>query len=340
MLSLTILSPVSIDARMGALKTHHAHVKYHYDNSQQQSISYSDDADVASQNRPLSFLEESSNLPPEQPPQALSRNSRRGLSSSIRTAVADLAYDFQSAFQALNQEDKDIHVGRLLTACERLEDTMRKIGFNQGAKDIGGNIRKIRNLYNIAPPSQRDSMPSLLRYEMEIGVHNDESMNTGEGGMRRMKDPSAAIGFLWLGRTLNYQYDLFRLMLDENEDPYNAARRAYDQDLKQHHSWAVQKVCQAAMVTLKPMRKTAVLSSLGGFEEDRFGQQENEATHRDLNEMMNSWKPLLSRWRKVFSDLQLESLWAHRLALRFGCSRHSLYIVCLWESILSRGLYK
>jgi len=308
MLSLTtMLSPSSIEARMGALKTHHANVKYHHDDSHP-SLAYSDDIGTASQSHPLSFLEESSNLAP---PQA--SNSRRGgLTASIRTAVADLAGDFQSAIQAFNQDDNNIHVGKLLTACERLEDTMRKIGFTQGAKDIGGNIRKIRNMYNIAPPSQRDSMPLLLRYEMEIGVHNDENNNNNSGGggsgIRRMKDPSAAIGFLWLGRTLNYQYDLFRLMLDENEDPYNAARRAYEQDLKQHHSWAVQKVCQAAMVTLKPMRKTAVLSSLGGFEEDRFGQQEHDATHRDLNEMMNSWKPLLCRWRKVFSDLELESI--------------------------------
>jgi hypothetical protein len=94
-------------------------------------------------------------------------------------------------------------------------------------------------------------------------------------------------------------------MLDENEEPYYAARRAYDQDLKHHQSWAVQKVCQAAMTTLKPMKRTSVFSRFGGFEEACFGPLEHDATNRDLYELMNTWQPLLTRWKQVFSDLDL-----------------------------------
>lgn len=212
----------------------------------------------------------------------------------MHTDVADLARDFHAAIRAINQDDQDIHVGHLLSACDRLQETMYKIGFSQGAKDIGGNIRKIRNIYNSASSSQRDSMPALLRYEMGTGVH-----------ARGIKDPSAAMGFIWLGRTLNYQYDMFRLMLDEHEEPYCAARRAYDQDLKPHQSWAVQKVCQAAMTTLKPMKRTSVLSRFGGFEEEAFGPLEHDATSNDIRELINSWQPLLARWKKVISDLDL-----------------------------------
>jgi len=229
-------------------------------------------------------------------------NSRRGghgknptiQSLSVRTDVADLAQDFHAAIQAMNQDDNDIHVGRLLNACDRLEDTMEKIGFKQGAKDIGMNIRKIRNMYCKVPACQRDTMPALLRYEKEMGMHSNG-----------IKDPSAAMGFLWLGRVLNYQYSMFKLMLDENEEPYDAARRAYDLYLKHHQSWAVQKVCQAAMTTLKPMKKTSVFSRFGGFEEDCFGPMEHDATNRDLYELMDCWQPLLNRWKKVFSDLNL-----------------------------------
>lgn len=289
---LAFFTLLRAEARLGSLQSRHGALKIlsRFDRA---SITYSEDE---ANHHPLLFLEDSADFSPS------NRRSPIVTPSRVRTDVADLASDFQAAIQAMNQDDKDIHVGRLLTACERLENTMRKIGFNQGAKDIGGNIRKIRNLYTKAPPGQRDSMPHLLRYELETGVHDEAN------GTRRIKDPSAAVGFLWLGRTLNYQYDMFRLMLDENEEPYHAARRAYEKDLKQHHSWPVQKVCQAAMVTLKPMRKSAVLSSLGGFEEDCFGEQENEATHRDMHQMMDSWKPLLTRWKKVFSDLELESI--------------------------------
>lgn len=220
----------------------------------------------------------------------------------LQTDVADLAKDFHDAISAVNRGDENIHVGKLLKACECLEDTMRKIGLKQGAKDIGGNIAKIRNLYQKAPPERRDSMPELLLFEIESGVHGSGN------GVKRIKDPSAAMGFLWLGRTINYQHHMFRLMLDEQQDPYDAARRAYDQDLKQYHSWPVQKICQAAMVSLKSMKRTSVLSTLGGFQENNFGEREKEATDRDIHRMMDSWKPMLCRWKKVFSDLNLENL--------------------------------
>jgi len=291
---LAFLGTETTEARLGSLHKRRRSIKDLL-GSDQSSITFSV---TEANHHPLLFLEDS-------PAHSLSHKNRRDvkrtpiINAQVRTDVADLVTDFQYAIQAMNQHENDIHVGRLLLACERLEGTMRKIGFSQGAKDIGGNIRKIRNLYNRAPLSQRDSMPDLLRYEIAIGVHDEPN------GTRRIKDPSAAVGFLWLGRTLKYQYDMFRLMLDENEDPYQAARRAYDQDLKPHHSWAVQKACQAAMVTLKPMKKRAVLSSLGGFSEDAFGEQENEATYRDMHQMMDCWKPLLTRWKRVFSDLEL-----------------------------------
>ena len=255
--------------------------------------------------RPLQFLDDSPtafDVTPTVSPEWVTVNDSRRVnakkqatqSSSVRTDVADLAKDFHAAIQAINQDNDDIHVGHLLSACERLENTMQKIGFKQGAKDIGANIQKIRNLHDRAPASQRDFMPALLRYEMETGIHANG-----------IKDPSATMGFLWLGRALNYQYGMFKLMLDENEEPYCAARRAYDKDLKHHQSWAVQKVCQAALTTLKPMKRISVFSRFGGFEEDCFGPQEHDATNRDLYELMDTWRPLLKRWKKVFSDLDL-----------------------------------
>jgi len=251
----------------------------------------------------ITYSEVESNVAFLDKPAGLKERSAQATVPHVRTEVHDLATDFEAAFQAINEDTEDIHVGKLLSACERLESTMRKIGFNQGAKDIGGNIGKIRNLYNRAPIRHRDSMPELLQYELESGVHD-----CGRNGERRIKDHTAAMGFLWLGRTLNYQYDMFRYMLDEKEEPYEAAKHAYEQDLKKHHSWAVQKVCQAAMMTLKPMKRSTVLSSLGGFSEECFGVLENDATNRDLHQMMNSWKPMLSKWKEVFSDMKLEAI--------------------------------
>ena len=236
--------------------------------------------------------------PDEQGTEPVKQTSAQNPRNVLRTDVGDLANDFHAAMEAMNQVSEDIHVGKLLKACDRLAATMRKIGFTQGARDISGNIAKIRNLYDTAPSSHRDSMPALLQYEMELGVH-------GHGEVKRIKDPSAAMGFLWLGRTLNYQHDMFKYMLDEKEEPYNAAKHAYEQDLKHHHSWALQKVCQAAMVSLKSMKRSTVMSTLGGFHEGSFGDREDEATNRDLHHMMSFWRPMLSRWRQVFPTCSL-----------------------------------
>jgi hypothetical protein len=153
---------------------------------------------------------------------------------------------------------------------------MRNIAFSQGANDIKGNVEKIRSLYDQAPVDQRDSMSSLLRYELESGMHKGRT-----GG--KLQDPSATMGFLWLGHALHYEYDMFNNMLDNNEEPYEAARRAYDQNLKQFHSWPVQKVCHAAMKTLKSMRCQTALAQLGGFSEETFGNKEDQATRRHLS---------------------------------------------------------
>jgi Glycolipid transfer protein (GLTP) len=238
--------------------------------------------------------------------------------NTLTTEVGILAKNFQQAIQAINQDEEQIHVGHLLLACDKLQHTMRQVGFNQGANDIAGNIGKIRTLYDVAPPSQRDSMPALLKYELETGVHGEplssSSQDQAEGkkqhqyATHHIKDKSATMGFLWLGRALHYQYDMFNNMLDRDEEPYEAAARAYETDLKPHHSWAVQKICQAALGSLRPMRRATVFARIGGFEEETFGNQEDQATRRDLKQMMESWKPMLSQWKKIFDDFGLDSI--------------------------------
>lgn len=216
------------------------------------------------------------------------------------TDVAELAACFRHALVAANQNHEDIHVGNLLSASERLEVAMRKIGFSQSANDIHGNVEKIRTVYNQVPPSQRNSMPGLLRYEMNSGIVVK--------GAKKFPEKSAAMGFLWLGRSLNYQHDMFSHMLDHDTEPFEAARHAYDRDLKPHLSWPLQKLCQAAMTSLKPKRQKEMLAQIGGFQEECYGNREDQATKRDLRQMMDSLKPMLYRWKQVFSELELGSI--------------------------------
>jgi hypothetical protein len=213
----------------------------------------------------------------------------------ITTDAANLAIDFEKALVAVNQNQGEIHVGHLLSACERLEITMRKIGFGKGANDIAGNMAKIRAIYHKVSTDKRNSMSELLRYEQAAGIHDGKSI----------KNSSATMGLLWLGRSLNYQYDMFRHMLDHNGEPYEAACYAYENSMKPHLSWPVQKVCQTALKKVKVLRRKKMLAGIGGFSEDCFGNCEDQATRNDLRQVVRCLEPMICRWRQVFSEMGL-----------------------------------
>lgn len=224
---------------------------------------------------------------------------------STCTDAAKLATDFQKALVAVNQERDEIHVGHLLSACEGLETTMRKIGFHQSASDIAANLAKIRTIYLQVSPNKRNSMPELLQYEVNLGIHghNDQIKS------KFIKDSSATMGFLWLGRSLNYQYDMFeQLLLDGNIQPYEAACCAYERNMKPHLSWPLRKVCQVALRQLKMIRRENILAGIGGFAEERYGACEDQATKNDLRQVLCCLEPMLGRWRQVFSEMGLEEI--------------------------------
>ena len=122
---------------------------------------------------------------------------------STSTELKQLVHDFKRALGEVNnnnnhKKEDDIHVGNLLSACERLETTIRNIGFGHSANDMANNIAKIRNTYTKVPMNVRNSMPALLQYELDMGMHQNN----------KIKEVSAANGFLWLGRSVSFFFSL------------------------------------------------------------------------------------------------------------------------------------
>ena len=201
----------------------------------------------------------------------------------------------------------DIHVGRLLEACEKLAETNRNMGFQQSANDLMGNILKVRNVYDTFPSNNSDnhkeSIRNLIEYEIQIGTHKDPTKNFDEH--------SASMGLLWLGRNINYQYDLFtHLIGPRGMEPYEAAKLAYVQDLKPHLNWTLQQVGQAALLALKPMKKSTILSKIAGMDiqsvdDDIDEDLYLETTQQDLKQILDIWEPLLHKYKQIFHDLDL-----------------------------------
>jgi hypothetical protein len=215
------------------------------------------------------------------------------------TPLSELAHDFDRALIAVNQNKDDIHIGHLLAACERLESTIRRTGFGTSANDIATNIAKVRSTYEKVPSSERDSMSVLLKYEKDAGMHRN----------RKIKESSATMGLLWLGRSINYQHDMFRYMLDHPQaSPYDAASKAYAATVKPYLSWPLQKLGQAALKGTRSTNQQTILARMGGVQEDRYNQDIDSATKKDLNKVVESWNPIIRRWKQVFVEMGMEGL--------------------------------
>lgn len=221
------------------------------------------------------------------------------MDDNISTNAKNLAIDFEKAIIAINKNREDIHVGKLLSACETLETTMRDIGFGRGADDIASNVAKIRNIYNKISLDKRDSMPELLQYELQHGITNNAEKN------ERTPNNSATMGLLWLGRSLNYQQDMFQNMLDTNQEPYEAACHAYENCMKTYLPWPMQRAAALGLRTLKNLQRNTILANIGGFSEECYGYCEDQATRNDLRQVVHCLQPILCRWKEVFSELNL-----------------------------------
>eukprot|EP00521_Asterionellopsis_glacialis_P017450 CAMPEP_0195307634 /NCGR_PEP_ID=MMETSP0707-20130614/37816_1 /TAXON_ID=33640 /ORGANISM="Asterionellopsis glacialis, Strain CCMP134" /LENGTH=312 /DNA_ID=CAMNT_0040371887 /DNA_START=35 /DNA_END=970 /DNA_ORIENTATION=+ len=185
-------------------------------------------------------------------------------------------------------ENGDIDVKELLQACRSFAEATRNSGQRGVARDMESNIRKVEALYDVAPPDRRKSLSSLLQFERdEMDIH-------GPGGL--LQDPSAAVGFLWIRRSLAFQSEMYKGVLrDPTKEPKKIALDAYASQLDPFHNWALRKLYVTSFSSMTPPRKE-MLSRMGGFDTKEFGPEEENATLQDLQELVKVWQPILEEW--------------------------------------------
>jgi Glycolipid transfer protein (GLTP) len=161
-------------------------------------------------------------------------------------------------------------------------------------------------------------MRTILQLEKDLGIHD----YSGEGGkLNLLKDPSCAMGLLWIRRSLQFQYTLFDALLhpssdnngensnepDESAVAARAAVRAYQTTLAPYHGFALRQIYNVAVTTATPSRHEW-LARLGGFAMVDFGPAQQAATQRDLERLLAIWKPLIEHWVHLYDELDLEDL--------------------------------
>jgi len=226
------------------------------------------------------------------PQQQHHQEEEEGTTAVGTTQLGELTRSFEDVLS-----NNEVDTVKLMQACHKLVETTRKTGQTGNARDMENNIHKVEALYNSAPPHRRQSMSALLEFEREMGIH---------GPNAELLDPSAAVGFLWIRRSIAFQSEMYKNVLnDPQKEPRLAALDAYKNQVEPYHNWAIQKLFRASFSSMTPPRKD-MLTKLGGFQEEEFGDEEEQATLQDLNQLLNVWQPILVQWHRTFEELDLE----------------------------------
>ena len=212
----------------------------------------------------------------------------------------------------------DIDAIELLAACKNFLPVMKNFGPDAAAKDFGRNLKKAEALCksfrngghgedDLEKSSSRNSkggkqtLNELLQFEVDAGIHKPNGV---------LKDPSGAVGFLWMRRSIAYQHALFEAVI-AGSDPKEAALHAYSSSLEPFHSWAMRRLYHAFLGSCTPASRTEMLAEIGGQRVQDMSPGSEEAILNDLGRLVAQWGTLLRKWTKTYADLDLEDVRRH-----------------------------
>ena len=190
---------------------------------------------------------------------------------------------------------RDVDTAQLLKACRAHLAFMKSGGsaLRLVAKDLESNLHKAEALFKKSPKECR-RLTSLLETEQGSGIHNGNIL----------RDPSAAMGLLWIRRSLAFQSDLYGSLTHGQQHPRDAAMDAYSKHLFPYHGWALRKVFPASLSQM-PERE-AFIATVGGIKKDELIEEYEREIVKKLKTLVATWDPLLDAWKGEFERLGLE----------------------------------
>mmetsp|Transcript_3146 Transcript_3146/g.6953 ORF Transcript_3146/g.6953 Transcript_3146/m.6953 type:complete len:353 (+) Transcript_3146:219-1277(+) len=203
--------------------------------------------------------------------------------------------DVLKTFKSVLSGD-DVDTAQLLKACRAHLILMKTGGsaMRVVAKDMEGNLNKAEALFKKLPREGK-SLASLLENERESGIH--------DGNM--LKNASAAMGLLWIRRSLAFQLDLYSSLIPINgQHPKDAAMDAYYKTLSPYHGWLLQKAFPLSLSQM-PDRQ-AFIAKFGGTEVDDLDEAYEKEIVKKLKTLVATWEPIINTWSEEFQRLDLE----------------------------------
>eukprot|EP01082_Thalassiosira_pseudonana_P001893 g1776.t1 g1776 contig11:45667-46674(-) len=242
-------------------------------------------------------------------------------------------HSFSSVLTTAN--NKAINTAALLKACTshlHLMQSASNPSLSLVAKDLEQNLSKVTSFYN-HHQHQCATLSSLLELERVSGIH--------EGN--RLKEGSAAMGLLWIRRSLAFQSSFYEGLLPQESDsistlittssssstlsscsatsttaipvatvastttPREAANQAYNKHLSPYHGWMLRTAFPASFSQMSDL--SVILSTLSSDDDTVDDIQEKEQmVLSKLRELVETLEPLLIVWREEFERLGLEDV--------------------------------
>ena len=193
-------------------------------------------------------------------------------------------------------QGREIDTAQLLKACRAHLALLQSGGaaLCLVAKDLESNLRKAEALYKKSPKEGK-SLTSLLEIERKSGIHNGNLL----------RDPSAAMGLLWIRRSIAFQSDLYSsLILDNVKHPSDAAYDAYNKHLSPYHGWMLRTVFPA---TLSQMPEREVfIAKFAEIDLEELDVENDVKTVYKLRALVATWEPIINAWKDNFERVGLE----------------------------------
>ena len=218
------------------------------------------------------------------------------LSGRERRGTGKLDNVLRAFTSVLNGNEVD--TAQLIKACRSHLILMKSGGgaLRLVAKDLEANLNKAESLFEKLPEDGK-SLASLLEAERKSGIH--------DGNM--LKEDSAAMGLLWIRRSLAFQQNLYASLIPTNgRHPKDAAVQAYDKTLSPYHGWLLQKIFPASLSQMPDRR--VFIAKFGGTEVDNLSEELERDIVKKLKMLVSTWEPILNTWRNEFERLDLEDI--------------------------------
>jgi hypothetical protein len=217
-------------------------------------------------------------------------------SSKLDLRSSKLDEVIRSFAKVFDAERNEIDTSKLLRACRAHLELMRAGGsaLCLVAKDLESNLQKVEALYKQSPKECK-TLTSLLEMERNSNLHNGNIL----------QDPSAAIGLLWIRRSLSFQSHLFQsLTSSDGLSPKESAYEAYNEHLSPYHGWMLRTVFPASLSQM-PHREV-FLSKFGEVDVEELDHMMVHKICKKLMALVTTLEPLLMYWKNSFLKLNLE----------------------------------